>query len=423
MTDFFPSDTLAAPECKALGADGGAAGLARAFEDFSRNFAAWREASEERLQQIERRQADVLADERLARIEAALDESQRRHERARLAAMRPPLAPDGGGDALAGEHKSAFHAYVRAGETAGLKLLETRALSAGSGPDGGYLAPADVERDVLGRLAVLSPVRAIASVRAISAGVYRKAVSVSGAAAGWVSETAARPQTASPTLAELTFPAMELYAQPAATQTLLDDAVVDIDRWLAEEVEQAFAAQESQAFVSGDGVAQPLGFLSAPTVANSSWTWGKLGFVATGATGAFPATDPGDVLIELIHALRAPYRQNAVFVLNRRTQSLIRRFKNSDGGYLWAPPATAAAGASLLGFPVVEVEDMPDVAAGSFSVAFGDFRRGYLVVDRTGLRVLRDPYSAKPYVLFYTTKRVGGGVQDYDAIKLLKFSA
>jgi HK97 family phage major capsid protein len=207
---------------------------------------------------------------------------------------------------------------------------------------------------------------------------------------------------------------------PAATQMLLDDAVVD--QWIAEEVETAFAEQESAAFVSGDGVNKPRGFLASPTVANASWSWGNLGYLATGGP-AFPATNPSDILVELVYALRAGYRQNAAFVMNRKTQGLVRRFKDTNGAYLWQPPASAGAPATLMGFPVVEAEDMPDVAANALAVAFGDFRRGYLVVDRAGVRVLRDPYSAKPYVLFYTTKRVGGGVQDFDAIKLLKFAA
>jgi HK97 family phage major capsid protein len=209
---------------------------------------------------------------------------------------------------------------------------------------------------------------------------------------------------------------------PAATQTLLDDAVVDIDAWLADEVETAFAEQEGTAFVTGNGVSRPRGFLSYDTVANAAWVPGKLGFVATGAAGAFPAANPADVLFDLVYALRAGYRQNAGFVMNRRLQSTIRKMKDADGNYLWQPPQAADRSATLLGFPVTEAEAMPDAGAGSLSLAFGDFRRGYLVVDRAGLRVLRDPYSAKPYVLFYTTKRVGGGVQDFDAIKLLKFA-
>jgi HK97 family phage major capsid protein len=216
---------------------------------------------------------------------------------------------------------------------------------------------------------------------------------------------------------------MELYAQPAATATLLEDSAVNIDEWLAAEVQETFAAQEGMAFVTGDGVNKPRGFLGYPTVAQSSWSWGSIGYVATGAAGAFAATNPSDSLIDLIYAVKAGYRQNGVFVMNRKTQSEVRKFKDTGGNYLWQPPAVANGNATLMTFPVIDAEDMPNIAANSYSIAFGDFRRGYLVVDRAGVQVLRDPYGAKPYVLFYTTKRVGGGVQDFDAIKLLKMAA
>jgi HK97 family phage major capsid protein len=202
----------------------------------------------------------------------------------------------------------------------------------------------------------------------------------------------------------------------------LEDAAVNIDEWLAAEVEAAFAEQEGTAFVTGDGVNKPKGFLSYTKVANASWVWGQTGYIATGVAGDWPASTPSDVLVDLVYAVRAGYRQNGAFVMNRKTQAAIRKFKDASGNYLWQPPAIAGGRASLMTFPVVEAEDMPDIAANAFAIAFGDFRRGYLVVDRTGVRVLRDPYSAKPYVLFYTTKRVGGGVQDFDAIKLLKFA-
>jgi len=301
-------------------------------------------------------------------------------------------------------------------------LLEQKALSGGSNPDGGFLVPPEIEYKIGERLFNISPIRALASIRTISSNVYKKPMMATGAVAGWVGETDTRAQTTTPTLDELSFPAMELYAMPAATTTLLEDSAVDIDEWIAQEVDRVFAAQEGAAFVIGDGNNKPKGFTSYNTVANSSWTWGNIGYVASGVAGAFPATAPSDLLVDLIFALKAGYRQNAAFVMNRKTQSLIRKFKDTTNNYIWQPPATQSGKASLMNFPVHDVEDMPDIAANSLSVAFGDFTRGYLIVDRAGITVLRDPYSAKPYVLFYTTKRVGGGVQDYDAIKLLKFA-
>jgi HK97 family phage major capsid protein len=312
---------------------------------------------------------------------------------------------------------------MRHGEATGLKSLEGKALAVSTnvGADGGFLVPEETEREIGRRLAVVSPLRAIAGHREVSGNVYRKPFLVTGAASGWVAETAERTETASPTLAEIAFPTMELYAMPAATASLLDDAVVDLDQWISSEVEAAFAEQEGTALVTGNGTNKPKGFLDYTKVAEASWVWGQIGYIATGVSGALPASNASDVLIDTVYALKAGYRQNATWVMNRKTQASIRKLKDADGNYLWQPPAAPGNRAMLMGFPLVEAEDMPDAAADATPIAFGDFSRGYLVVDRTGVRVLRDPYTAKPYVLFYTTKRVGGGVQDFDAIKLLKY--
>ena len=401
---------------------GYAADAAQPFTDLMRAFEGFKAANDERIAAIERRGGDVLLEEKIARIDAALDTHTRRLDEIALKSARPSFAGTSNAPAR-NEHKAAFDAYVRSGESTGLRTLELKAMSVGSNPDGGYLVPAEVEVEIGKRLSAVSPIRSIAGVREVSAAVYKKPFMTSGPAVGWVGETAARAQTTSPVLDELSFPAMELYAMPAATATLLEDSIVNIDEWLAAEVEQVFAEQEGTAFVTGDGVNKPKGFLSYTNVANASWTWGNIGYLATGAAGAFAASNPSDILVDLVYAVRAGYRQNGAFVMNRKTQASIRKFKDTNGNYLWQPPAIAGGRASLMTFSVVEAEDMPDVAANSYSVAFGDFRRGYLIIDRQGVRVLRDPYSAKPYVLFYTTKRVGGGVQDFDAIKLLKFAA
>ncbi len=406
-----------APEVKS-----GEAELGSAFDEFMTAFGAFREANDDRLAQIEKRMsADVVTTDKVERINRALDEQKRAMDELSLKGARPQLGR--GAPAATLEHKEAFAAYVRSGDDRRMRGLDTKAMSYGSGQDGGYLVPDELETEIGRRLANLSPIRSIASVRQVSGAVLKKPFAVNGPAVGWVGETAARPQTATPTLDEMQFPTMELYAMPAATASLLEDAAVDIDQWITGEIEAAFAEQEGTAFVSGNGVNRPKGFLAYDQVAESAWEWGKLGFVATGVAGALPEDDPSDVLIETVYALKAGYRQNASWVMNRRTQATVRKLKDADGNYLWQPPATAGARAMLMGFQVVEAEDMPDIAADATPIAFGDFNRGYLVVDRTGVRVLRDPYSAKPYVLFYTTKRVGGGVQDFDAIKLLKFAA
>ncbi len=392
--------------------------------DMMRTFEAFKSANDERIDAIERRSADVLHEEKVARIDAALDHQARRLDELALKAARPQLGSERAVSTVsAREHKSAFDAYIRSGESAGLRALEVKAMSIGTPADGGYLVPEEVEHEIGKRLAAISPIRSIASVREISSNTYKKPFMTAGPATGWVGETASRPQTNSPTLDELSFPAAELYAMPAATTALLEDSAVNIDAWIATEVEQVFAAQEGTAFVNGDGTNKPKGFLQYDKVAEASWAWGSIGFIETGAAGAFPTATPTDPLIDLVYALKAGYRQNASFVMNRKTQSAIRKLKDDDGHYLWQPPSQVGMRAGLLTFPVVEAEDMPNMASNSYSIAFGDFNRGYLVVDRQGVRVLRDPYSAKPYVLFYTTKRVGGGVQDFDAIKLLKFSA
>ena len=416
-----------APETKA-GIPASAGSAVATHDDVMRIFESYKAENDARLAAIAKGRPDVLHEEKMARLDAELDTQKRRLDELRLKSARPSLGTSFGREAAttshdALEHKAAFHAYMRSGESTGLRALEVKALSVGSNPDGGYVVPVEIEKAIGRRLTAISPIRGISGQREISGNVYKKPFMISGPAVGWVGETGARTETTSPTLDALSFPAMELYAMPAATGALLEDAAVNIDEWLAGEVEQAFAVQEGTAFVSGDGTNKPKGFLAYTTVANASWTWGNIGYIASGAAGAFPASDPSDVLVDLIYAVKAGYRQNGHFVMNRKTQATVRKFKDSGGAYLWQPPAQAGGRASLMTFPVIEAEDMPDVAANSLSVAFGDFGRGYLVVDRAGVRVLRDPFTAKPYVLFYTTKRVGGGVQDFDAIKLLKMAA
>jgi HK97 family phage major capsid protein len=393
-----------------------------AFGDMMQAFEAFKDANDERLAQIEARMsADVVTTEKVDRINRAVDEAKARLDELTLKARRPQLSGDIPEQPMAREHKQAFDSYVRKGEAQGLTTLEAKALSVSSNPDGGFLVPPEIETEIGRRVANFSPIRAISSVRQVSSPSYRKPFNVTGFATGWVGETAARPETATPALAELQFPTMELYAMPSATQSLLDDVAVNIDQWIAEEVQIAFAEQEGTAFVTGNGTNQPKGFLDYNKVTDASWSWGSIGYLPTGVAGNFTAASPSDRLYDLIYSLRSGYRQNANWVMNRRTQNAIRKFKDTTGTYLWEPSMRPDGRATLMGFAIVESEAMPDIAANSFGIAFGDFGQGYLVVDRVGVRVLRDPYSAKPYVLFYTTKRVGGGVQNFEAIKLLRF--
>lgn len=400
-----------------------------AMHEMMAAFEAFKGANDARLDEMERKSsADVLLEEKVARIDAAVGQAQARLDRVVSEGRRREI----GGDAPSvsafvratsptrGEEKSAFDGYLKTGQAFGLELKAGLSAAANSG---GYVVPPETERAIERRLMAGSPMREISTVRTVGSGVFRKPVSTAGVVSGWVAETAARPETDPATLALLEFPAADLYANPAATQSLLDDAMIDLDEWLAAEVEDAFAAQETQAFVNGDGVNKPRGFLSYTTVADATQTWGQIGYVASGAAGAFGATSPADRLIDLIYAPKAQYRPNGRFVMNRKTVSAVRKFKDADGNYIWSPATRPGETASLLGYAVTEIETMPDIGANSLSIAFGDFQRGYLIVDRAGVRVLRDPYSAKPYVLFYTTKRVGGGVQNFDAIKVMKFAA
>ncbi len=368
-------------------------------------FEAYKTANDERLSEIESKGAsDTLLDDKLRKLDKRLDALS-------LKAARPDMlvTPE------IKEHNQAWARYLRAGDESGLARLDTKALSAGTDEQGGYVAPPELDRMIEARLMQASPMRQIATVRQTSATVYRKPVSL-GVGAQWAGETAARPETTTAGLSLLEFPAGELYAMPAATQTLLDDSYADVDEWLADEVEAAFSVQESAAFVSGDGISKPRGFLDYTIVDESVHAWGEIGSVA----GDFTLTDAGDQLIDLIHTPKSQFRSNGRFTMNRRTAAIVRKLKDGDGRYLWAPGASGEA-ATVLGYPVSELEDMPDIGPGNAAIAFGDFRRGYLIADRQGARVLRDPFSAKPYVLFYTTKRVGGGVQNFDAIKAMVF--
>jgi HK97 family phage major capsid protein len=260
-------------------------------------------------------------------------------------------------------------------------------------------------------------------VRVGSAG-YRKLVTQNGVTSGWAAETATRPETGTPTFNEIVPSFGDLYANPAATQAMLDDAAFDVEAWLADEIASEFAKAEGAAFISGNGINRPRGFLTAPVANTNDATrpFGTLQYVPTGVAGGFATTNPQDKLVELVHAVRAPYRQGASWVMNASTLSIIRRFKTSDGAFIWQPGLAAGQPDMLMGYPVIEAEDMPDISANSLSIAFGNFKAGYLIAERSETNILRDPYSNKPYVHFYATKRIGGALINSAAIKLMRFS-
>ncbi|WP_343346178.1 phage major capsid protein [Sphingomicrobium sp. XHP0239] len=324
-----------------------------------------------------------------------------------------------------GETKSAAASgfsdrYLRRGDAGG---LEAKSLESNDAL-GGYAVPQEIDGKIDATLKAISPIRSIANVVTVGSAGYRKLVASGGTPSGWANFEEARPETATPTFHEIVPASGELFANPAATQQMLDDAVFDVESWLAEEVATEFARAEGAAFVNGTGVNQPLGFLSSPVSANGdgSRAMGTLQTVGTSVAGGFPASDPGDVLLDLIQTLKQPYRQGAVFVMNSSTAATIRKFKTDDGAYIWQPGLQAGVPSSLLGYPVIEAEDMPDIASGSLSIAFGNFKAGYTIADRGETVVLRDPYTNKPFVHFYATRRIGGQVTNSESIKLLEFA-
>ena len=340
-----------------------------------------------------------------------------------IVAGRPVLAGAAGSPgARSPETKAFVERYLRKGAVAGVELKAFEATSDGAG---GYAVPQELDAAIDRTLKAVSPIRAIANVVKVGSAGYRKLVTSGGVASGWAAEDGNRGDTATPLFNEIAPPMGDLYANPAATQAMLDDAAFDVEGWLAQEIAAEFARAEGAAFVSGDGTNKPKGFLAAPVSSAGDGTrpFGTVQYLATGVSGGFAASEPEDQLIDLVQTLRTPYRQGAVFVMNSATLAVIRKFKTAEGAFLWQPGLVADQPDTLLGYPVVEAEDMPDIAANSLSIAFGNFRAGYLIAERAETAILRDPYSAKPFVHFYATKRIGGCVANSEAIKLMKFAA
>lgn len=354
-------------------------------------------------------------DQAVEMLRGDVDEVKSRLDRVSRAAARPLI---GASASSSPEVKGFIDGYLRFGREAELKSIS------GAVPgDGGYAVPREIDALIAAQLKKLSPIRSIAQVVQTGTAGYRKLITNSGTASGWVSETAARPMTNTPSFTEIAPPTGELYANPAASQSMLDDAAFDLETWLASEIAMEFARAEGAAFISGTGTNQPKGFLGALTAATGDATraFGTLQFVASGNATGFDVA-PELKMIDLVHSLKAGHRQGASWVMNSATLAVVRKLKASDGSFLWQPGLMEGQPNRLLGYPVVEAEDMPDVAAGAFPIAFGNFRAGYLIAERSATSILRDPFTNKPFVHFYATKRIGGQVLDSDAIKLLKIS-
>ncbi|WP_324740595.1 phage major capsid protein [Tsuneonella sp. CC-YZS046] len=345
-------------------------------------------------------------------LRSDVDEVKARLDRVSRAAARPAL--DGARSDI--EVKSFVDNYLRHGRETEFKSLNATVLA-----DGGYAVPREIDALIASELKEISPIRSIAQVVQTGSAGYRKLLATGGTASGWVSETAGRPETDAPKFAEIAPPTGELYANPAASQAMLDDAAFDLEGWLASEIAMEFARAEGAAFVNGSGVNRPKGFLAAPvsTASDAARAFGTLQYVGSGDTAGL-GTMMEIVLIDLVHTMKAGHRQGASWVMNSATLAEVRKLKTADGAFLWQPGLVEGQPDRLLGYPVVEAEDMPDIAAGAFPIAFGNFKAGYLIAERSATTILRDPFTNKPFVHFYATRRVGGQVLDSAAIKLLK---
>ncbi len=384
--------------------------LGNAWEQF-------KQVNENRLYEIERKgYADPLYTDHLKKISDALDQHKQRMDRIETVQARPgrEMKSLGYGGEDQGEYKAAFTTYLRKGMDSGLEQIQTKALSVGTDANGGYLVPNQMADLIVQIVNESSPMRALATVETISSDSLDLIEDTVDFGAAWGDETTVRSaETTSPTLGRNTIDTFEMYAQPQATQKLIDDGSIDIEQWIARKVADKMARLEATAFISGDGTTQPKGILTY----TAGTSWGQIQQVGTGVS----ATVTADSLVQLYYALKDDYARNATFLMHRTTVQAVRLLKEATTNqYLWQPGLTAGTPDTLLGVPVALAADMPVPAASALSVAVGDFKRAYLIVDRIGIRTLRDPFTAKPFVKFYTTKRVGGEVINTDAIKILK---
>ena len=421
-----------------------------AVYDLGRAFEAFKDANDQRLREIEKRgSADPLTDMKVKRLNDEItracdtaDHTKRRVDMVETAMGRSQkagvtddwkeaesfylerknhMSADLGVEAYR-NYRSALRNYIRK-NNAGSNMEEVKALSAGSDPDGGYAITPDMSGRISQLVRETSPMRQVANVITIGSDALEGIHDLNEATSGWVGETEARAETTAPKIGEYRIPVYEQYAEPRATQKLLDDALFNVEEWLSGKIAERLSRMENEAFILGNGLRKPRGFLTYAAGTPSAAGFSVIEQIPSGAAGAFAATSPGDALITLVYGLKAAYRENANFMMKRSTLAEVRKLKDGDDNYLWQPDFQMKQGGTLLGFNVVEAEDMPTIGANSLSIAFGDFNAGYQIVDRQGVRILRDSFTAKPYVKFYTTKRVGGDVVNFEAIKLMKFAA
>lgn len=402
--------------------------IKRLLEQQGTAFEEFKKANDERLKAmaegkaVSELEAKVeKANAELSRLGKELDDLARKANR-----------PGAGGDEeaqLHAEHKAAWNRWARKGDETGLAEIEAKAISVGTPADGGYALPIEQDKEITRLLRDESPMRQVCRVVTIGTEEYRKLVNLGGTASGWVGEKSARPETGTPTLAELKPVMGEVYANPAVTQKALDDLFYNVEAELGADIVTEFAEQEGAAFIHGDGTNKPKGLLAYPQSADPDGEreFGTIQFLTTGVAGGFKArtadVNPADDLIDLIYTLKKGHRAGATFMMNGKTQATVRKWKDAEGNYIWSPSLQAGQPAMLLGYGVTENEDMPDIGVGAIPIAFGNYWRGFWIIDRIGIRSLRDPFTNKPYVHFYTTKRVGSMLADSQAVKLLKLAA
>jgi len=380
------------------------------LEELGKAHADFIKANDARLKTIEEKgYAPADVEEKVDKVNSEIDKLQ-----GEIKAMQTAMNRSNGGntpevDEKAAEYKEAFNKYARKG-------VESKALSVDSDPDGGFLVTPQMSSEIVKKVFESSPVRQLASIQTISTDSLEILEDLGEVGSGWVGEQAARPETTTAQFKKIVIPVHELYAQPKSSQKLLDDAAFNVEAWLSGRVSEKFIRDEATAFVSGNGVGKPKGFLS---YASGTTGYNDIQQVNSGAAALLTA----DGLIDLQNALKEAYQGNASFLMKRSSVGAVRKLKDSQNQYFWQPGLVAGQPDMLLAKPLYMADDMPAVGAGNLAVAYGDFRAGYQIVDRIGIRVLRDPFTAKPFVLFYTTKRVGGGVKNFEAIKIQKVSA
>ena len=367
---------------------------------------------------------DALQKNTVDKITEDLASLSKAHEELAKKTGRLSVGSVGADDTEAKEHKAAFDSFARKGRTEALEALHQKAMVASTPSDGGFLVPVELNRDVLTRMLELSDFRAVASVRTVGSSKYERLVNWKGTAYAWHGEETSRAETASPSFKSFAPPMGSIEAEPRATQEMLDDAFFNVEQFLAGEIAQAFAVGEGAAFISGDGVNKPRGLLtySPVSTADSSRAYGSLQYVATGQASDWAASNPADILTTVAYTLKSNFRARARYMMNRDILKEVMLFKDSTGNRLWQPSLQAGQPSTVNGYPVVESPDMPSKASNAYIIAFGDFS-AYEIIDRIGITMLRDPYTARPYVKFATRKRVGGGLADSEAVKLIKVAS